>query len=583
VTRLTFLAVALCATGSLSVPHAWADDIIATSKVDAATVYPQGAEVTRLAKVKLPAGEHTLILNDLPGTLLPASVRAEGRSGGKLDIASIDIRRVALVEADTPALETDRKRIEAEIDKIRDEQTLLGAAKEAAEAQKLLLANLVMAPTRDGTESKGATSPAQHDWSPLLGLVGERMEKAQRSLLELAIKSRDIDKAIADLKKKLLTQAPTPKDRTEVKVFVTAAAAQDAEILIRYQIAEASWSALYDARLETGSKAKPARLSLVRRASVQQLSGEPWDGIALSLSTAKPNAATSAPMLAMLRVDLQPEGAPVAYAAPSAPSKTEAGRFRFLGSQGAAYDNVNATNPDQAQELSSEISAQPFQSVFAVPGRVSVANTNEMKRILIGKDDFDPQLIVRAVPRLDLTAYLYAVMSIPKSAAVFAAGQVTLYRDNVMVGNTTLPQLVAGETHELGFGADDLIKVSRAVLDDKKGESGVFTSYQVEARNFEITVKNLRGTPVQVRVLDRIPISMQQDIKVDPTFGLAPSRKDVNGIRGTVVWDLEMTPNDQKVLAVGYRITAPSGKRISYAEANDQADQIHRFGASTKF
>ena len=158
----------------------------------------------------------------------------------------------------------------------------------------------------------------------------------------------------------------------------------------------------------------------------------------------------------------------------------------------------------------------------------------------------------------------------PKTFAPILAGQVALFRDGVFAGTGRLPQRAPGETHELGFGADDLVKVRRVVLDDKKGESGVFTTSRVEARNFQISVRNLRGVPLQVTVLDRIPVSMQDDIKVEPTFSPSPSRKDVEDRRGTIAWDFQAAPDEEKLIAFGYRVTAPVAKPIEYLEKTQE-------------
>ena len=53
-------------------------------------------------------------------------------------------------------------------------------------------------------------------------------------------------------------------------------------------------SPFYDARLSTGSKQQAPKLQLVRRAAIQQRSGEVWENVALALSTAQPAAGTAA-------------------------------------------------------------------------------------------------------------------------------------------------------------------------------------------------------------------------------------------------------------------------------------------------
>ena len=62
---------------------ALAAEIDVRSAIDAVTVYPDGATVTRLITVDLPAGDTTLIARDFPPGLDPASLRVEGESGAR--------------------------------------------------------------------------------------------------------------------------------------------------------------------------------------------------------------------------------------------------------------------------------------------------------------------------------------------------------------------------------------------------------------------------------------------------------------------------------------------------------------------
>ena len=55
----------------------------ASSQIDAVTVYPDGATVTRLIRLDLPAGDSTLLAHDFPLTLDPSSLRVEGEGGGR--------------------------------------------------------------------------------------------------------------------------------------------------------------------------------------------------------------------------------------------------------------------------------------------------------------------------------------------------------------------------------------------------------------------------------------------------------------------------------------------------------------------
>ena len=48
----------------LSAAHA--ADVKGTTRIDAVTVFPSGAEITRVGKVKLEGGDHVILFTDLP-------------------------------------------------------------------------------------------------------------------------------------------------------------------------------------------------------------------------------------------------------------------------------------------------------------------------------------------------------------------------------------------------------------------------------------------------------------------------------------------------------------------------------------
>ena len=68
------------------------------SRIDAVTIYPDAAIVTRLAEVDAPAGDSVLTFRNLPLGLDPQSLRVEGAAIAALTIGSVETR-VAPAEA----------------------------------------------------------------------------------------------------------------------------------------------------------------------------------------------------------------------------------------------------------------------------------------------------------------------------------------------------------------------------------------------------------------------------------------------------------------------------------------------------
>ena len=116
---------------------------------------------------------------------------------------------------------------------------------------------------------------------------------------------------------------------------------------------------------------------------------------------------------------------------------------------------------------------------------MTVLTTGEVKRTQIDDAKVEPTIVVRAVPRLQAQAYLYAKVTMPKTTA-YLPGPISLFRDGTYVGIGQLPLLSPGQEHEIGFGADDSVRVRYATIEDKRGETGLISSSQTDTRSFRI-------------------------------------------------------------------------------------------------
>jgi uncharacterized protein (TIGR02231 family) len=547
---------------------AGAAEIKSSSLIDAVTVYPSGAEVVRKGRVKLEKGEHTLLFADLPAEAVAASIRVEGKATAALEIGSVDTRVVSVPRSDDAETAGERRRVEEAIEKLKDEKAALQTTIQAAEAQKKLIESLTRLP---GVQPPATGTGTLPDWGQLFELIGRRAGEAERSILDTQIKVREVDRQIKDLQGKLAQLAPRQDRRTEVKVALAAEAALEADMTIRYQVTNASWTPFYDARLSVGSKAEAPKLQLVRRAAIRQRTGEAWDNVTLALSTARPTAGTAAPLLKPMTIDFESEKFGAVYGgAPPPPVSAPAPRGAAMKRAEAPADEAEdrrATAVFMAKEKAAAVEVQAFQAVYGIAGRTTVPATNETKRVQIDEMGLDPKLMVRAVPRLDEKAYLYAKLVTAKGAPLLP-GQVALFRDSVFVGNGALPLLPPGEEHELGFGVDDSIRVRHALTEEKRGETGIISTSKTDSRSYRIAVKSLHARAMQLTVIDQIPASQHADIAVELTGKTAPSRRDVGNKRGILAWDMTLEPAEERVIEFGYKASWPAAKKVTYGQGS---------------
>jgi uncharacterized protein (TIGR02231 family) len=569
--RMRWIFVAL----SLSFPHvSLAAEVPASSKIDAVTVFPSGAEITRLIKVKLVPGEHTLLVRDLTGEALPESIRVEASAGGRLEIGSVDARVIGLSSGDPAIAQSERKKIEDQIEALNNSRRVQESVIQASAMQRTYLENLVKLPQTPGGAGSSAT---REDWGALFGVIGNSMTEALKTSEAAVVKIREIDRQLADLGTQLANAGGGGRqDRTEIRVHVSAAEPLEAELNLRYQTQTASWTPFYDGRLTIGARDASPLLVITRRASVQQNTGEDWDGVTLALSTTRPGATTSAPNLRPLVVDF------AAGAKLESPGTSHMKQYSSRSDKRQS-DEFDENQFDQFQRrrratetiASARITA--FQTVYSVPGRTVIRSTGEAKGLQVGAEEIKPVIMVQTAPRIDQSAYLYAHMMLPATASPFLEGQVSLFRDGVFVGTGTMPQLAPGEEHDLGFGVDERVKVKRVVLENKRGQTGTFTTSYTEERRYAIAVKNLHDRAVQVRVFDRKPIPLHQDIKVEfQAQGMQPTETDVDDQRGVIMWQINAEPGEEKHIGFGYRLYAPAGNPILYGELGDQQEQLEK-------
>ncbi len=560
-----------------SVSHA--KDVMVKSAVSNVIVFPSGAQVIRELEVDLVAGDQTIVVQGLPERLISRSLRVEGTGAQAFEIGSVDSKRILVdvIGKDGVLDKSERRRLEQEIERLNDENARLGARIKAAETQRRLIERLSDLPGQppvrpyEGAANSGAAEMfSVENWGRIFDLIGSRMAVADDLILKFRQEQRQKTKQIGKLKKRLAQQPPKKERQMEVRVAVSAPKAMKAGLKIKYQVREASWRPFYDARLTTGEAGAKPRLELARRAAIRQWSGEKWENVKISLSTTSPQKGAQAPVLYPVRLDLRPKTPP--------PAKPVVGYLRGDKGVGGAgrdmameMDAAPAPAPRmlrkarvRAVEKRAVVRQYAFQAVFDIPGAITVLPTGDEKKVAISRDNMEPVLKVKSVPKRNSAAFLYASFTHDKAATPLLPGAVALYRDGTFTGNGRLPLVNAGDEHDLGFGVDEAVKVTRAEIKRSKGKAGVFTSSKVDERRFQIKVVNRHRTPVNVEILDQIPYSVNEKVVVRllPS-STPPSRQNVGDKRGILAWDFPLGAGQEKLIRLDYTISWPADRQLN--------------------
>jgi uncharacterized protein (TIGR02231 family) len=544
--RFAYLPVA-CVLILAGAAPALAAEIDVRSAIDAVTVYPDGATVTRLIAVDLPAGDTTLIARDFPPGLDPASLRIEGEGAAAMTIGAIDARPP---RAERPVIAPE---IEKRIEALRDERQMLDD-KIAAETARKAFAQRFASSVPFGLGEKGEARPLT-EWRAAFGAVADEIAGADAAMREARLKQREIDRELARLETQLKTNPPR---KMEVRVDLAANGAARAVFRVSYTVRGARWAPLYDARLDSGSRERKPALELVRRAEILQQTGEDWSDVALSVSTVRTAKGGNAPELSPLIVrypELRLGSGRMDGLAPATAAAPEAMR-----EQG----EVARPRAAPAQEREATIETGGYQVVFHIPGRTSVATNEGAKSFRVATAKIAPDLLSRAVPSLDATAYLEASFKQADEAALLP-GRVALYRDGIYVGRGQMALTPKDEIVRLGFGADDKVKIARATVRKIEGSTGIISSAKTDEREYKITVRSGHERPIRVMIEDQMPTSEIEDIKVELLpVTTPPTERDVRDRRGVLAWSFDAAPGEAKDIKLGWRIRWPADKLVSY-------------------
>lgn len=252
-----------------------------SSKLEAVTVYPEGAQITRKAKVDLPVGKTEILFAGLGATLDAKSLQM-----------SVDTR-VKVLEVNH-RLKDVKKEKQEEIKNHKDQKTAIDTKIKNLRAmltvykreEELLIKN----------QTIGNTSTAKvEELKLLVDFQRQRMTEALNKQLEI---ERNIQ-ALEDEKKKhdqALTELTEKQTANTSEVLVTVETKEvlaDVTFNISYYVKEAGWIPTYDVRVE--NVLKP--LKLAYKAYVYQYSGEDWRAVKLRFSTANPNKNATPPEL----------------------------------------------------------------------------------------------------------------------------------------------------------------------------------------------------------------------------------------------------------------------------------------------
>ena len=251
------------------------------TKITEATVFTEGAQVTREGKALLKNGKTKLILNGLSPHVDSKSIKV--KSKGDLKIISVNhslnyLERLKLNKK-VDSLQSIINDYDAELDRRSARLSIL------AEQQSLLNANKHLGGDNSVSLDQLENAIGFYE-KTLTSILNEEIQIKQKIKEIKEIRTR-LKKEIAEVKKNEVL--PT----SDVEIRIETKRQNQAEFTITYLVSNAGWFPTYDVRVKNISEP----LVLSYKADVYQNTGVDWNNVKLKFSNANPNKSGVAPEL----------------------------------------------------------------------------------------------------------------------------------------------------------------------------------------------------------------------------------------------------------------------------------------------
>ncbi|MGH7274729.1 MAG: DUF4139 domain-containing protein, partial [Nitrospiria bacterium] len=307
---------------------------------------------------------------------------------------------------------------------------------------------------------------------------------------------------------------------------------------------------LYDARLdEEGEK-----VTLTQLGEVRQNTGEDWLDVNLTLSTAQPAEGVQIP-------ELEPWFIDILSITPALQKRKPASKALMVPESTKPSDEGILSMyivPEMAQVVASEFAAE-----YRIPGTARVPSDNTPHKFSITEHELDAHLSVQIAPKLAPRAFLLADTKY-KGSAPLLPGPASVFRGGTFIGNSQLDVMRPGETVKLSFGVDDKVRVDYRLETGQRSKEGIFTKQERVERRYRIGVENYHTRPIEISLIDQIPVPQDERIKVELLKDSeTPTQSDLDGRKGVLAWIHTYAPEEKRIIQFGYAVTYPEGENIS--------------------
>lgn len=535
----------------------WAENRI-PSRITEATVYRSGAKLTNVASVRLTAGSNQIVFEKLPVDLNPNSIQV--RIEGKADLLSAFFRR-ATIELNQPN-GAAIKVLQDSIETVNDRILRLMAENDILSKEESSL--------QDNQKRVGAgenSTLSVNDWKEMSQYYHTRLTEIKNRQLEITFQRRKEDRLMAGMNERLrkLNHRET-QTLGEIVLQIESATAQTLNISCVYFITQAYWTPAYDLRAEAVDKP----LRMVYKAVVSQQSGFDWQAVKLKLSSARPLSNNNRPILTPQFIDYY-VARPIRDLDDGLAGKAagvQSNVYNLSQSQVRSADRRDLAKPSSGPGDIGEVVVTDEEVVleenasgeeFEITAPQSIVSGSEPQTVRYKEEQMEAIYQYHAVPKMDPGVFLLA--KIPNYGRYgLLSGTAQIFFKDTYVGQSEIDTKTVSDTLLLSLGRDEDISIKRVKPTDLAYTPRFLNNFKRELVAYDIVVKNNKKIPINIEILDQIPVSKQDDITVELE---ERSGAQYTADFGKLLWHLEVPAYSSKTLRFKYWLKYPKDRTVA--------------------
>jgi uncharacterized protein (TIGR02231 family) len=508
------------------------------TKIEKVVVFRDGAKVTRIGKIDLKPGQHTVKVGNISRYAEADSFRVKGKGQAKLK--SLDTKKV------TKTFEPEN-----EIGQLRDELDTLEEEKK----------DIVDRISTQQERVKYLKSILQHfssefgKWHPLKDTPLEILDKSQEfitgALGEAKKKIRDLGYELEDVEAKIqavnaninrIGETRRTETETVVRISLEATMETTVNLEISYLHKLARWEPAYDIDL-SNEKAVVKRIANVLNQSL-----EDWIDANLTVSTAS--------MRPVEAVQPQPYYVDVASRAyEGAPSRADKGGFGMAREISVMEASVGTDRLKQKYADTSQTLGGIVQ--YDIPGSLTILSDADSSPITLTKEVFSSR------PFYFWNAYAMsepvAQNEVTISDSMLLPGKARIYADGDYIGETSLGIVAPGEKIAIGTRTSYDVKCEKMLKTKETEKAGLTRGKTRREYEFELKIESFSKNPSSIRVVDRIPHSSSEKVSVELEHSNPfPEKQEL----GVLEWNLEIQPNQETILSYTFEVEWEKGLKL---------------------